>query len=191
MTLLQGYRICSQKICTNKFWKIKIFPCIAGLLLTFVNWVSLERCSNLWNYLGSFSSSSCFTTINQVKIFAHWSFDLLSFTTINTIANWWSGFSESIQDWSISSLKRQIFFVKSWFLICFLSVDWLLENLIQTKVCKLETFRRKGKLFVSSRRCASWTRTTRSARRRRRSCGSTTSQVSSSTSAPTPRWRAR
>ena len=28
-------------------------------------------------------------------------------------------------------------------------MDWLLENLIQTKVCKLETFRRKGKLFVS------------------------------------------
>ena len=169
---------------------------LAGLLLTFVNWVSLERCSNLWNFLGSFSSSSCFTTINQVKIFAHWSFDVLSFTTLKTIANWWSGFSESIQDWSISSLKKTIIFrpiliLPLWSLIFFLSVDWLLENLIQTKVCKLETFRRKGKLFVSSRRCASWTRTTRSARRRRRSCGSTTSQVSSSTSAPTPRWRAR
>ena len=186
MTLLQGSQICFQKLCINKFWKNEISPC------RFV----IDFCQ--LGFIGKMFKSVELPWLVQFFLMFYNDKPGEDFCTLKFwfLKFWWSGFSESIQDWSISSLKKTIIFrpiliLPLWSLICFLSVDWLLENLIQTKVCKLETFHRKGKLFVSSRRCASWTRTTRSARRRRRSCGSTTSQVSSSTSAPTPRWRAR
>ena len=94
-----------KSFASTNFEKLK-FP-FAGLLLTFVNWVSLERCSNLWNFLGSFSSSSCFTTINQVKIFAHWSFDFLSFDGL--------AFLKIFRIGPSAPWKRQLFSVQSWY----------------------------------------------------------------------------